>query len=212
MAEYLNTDDLLKLLLSIVCGGAIGFEREYKNKSAGFRTIILICMGSTVFSLISHHTNDDRIASTVVTGIGFIGAGVIFKDELWLKGLTTSAVIWVSAAIGMLIGMGHNLMGVITTICALIVLSIFNYGEKLIDRVHHRKQFSILFVGNDLQNLHELEQYMKMRGLSSKRMHVSKREAGAFVVIDVFGNKNSILNLNEYMVGLPQIASFQVAY
>lgn len=210
MFEYFDTHDLFKLLLSIFCGGLIGFEREYKNKSAGFRTIILICMGSAAFSIVSNHTNDDRIASTVVTGIGFIGAGVIFKDDLWVKGLTTSAVIWVSAAIGMLIGMGHSLMGAITTLCALAVLSLFNYAETLIDKVHHRKQFSISFSNNDLQNLHELEQHIKMRNLHFRRRHVSKKESGVFAVIDVFGNKNSILNLNEYMVGLPQIVSFQV--
>lgn len=210
MDTALETDELIRLGASIVCGALIGFEREYKNKSAGFRTMILICLGSTIFSIISHNTQDDRIASTVVTGIGFIGAGVIFKDSLWVKGLTTSAVIWVSAAIGMMIGMGHSLMGFICTLCALAILSVFHYVESLIDKVHHQKHFIINFKNTDLQHLHELEQYIKMCDLKSERMYVSKTETGVHVRMDITGNREKILNLNEYMVGLPQIQSFEI--
>ena len=102
--------DMVAMVISIICGGVIGFEREYKNKSAGFRTIILISLGSTIFTIVSQHGagTDDRISANIITGIGFIGAGVIFKDKISIRGLTTAAVIWTSAAIGMTAGIGYH--------------------------------------------------------------------------------------------------------
>ena len=101
MEYILEHEDVISLAISILCGSIIGFEREYNNKSAGFRTVILICLGSTIFTIVSNHGtgSDDRIAANIITGIGFIGAGVIFKDKLSVLGLTTAAVIWTSAGI-----------------------------------------------------------------------------------------------------------------
>src|SRR6266480_3904090 len=94
--------ELLKLFVSLIIGGVIGAEREYHSKSAGFRTIILITLGSTVFTLLSYKLGgaDDawRITANIITGIGFLGAGVIFKDENRVGGLTTATIIWVAAA------------------------------------------------------------------------------------------------------------------
>lgn len=102
----IELEDMVAMLVSIVCGGIIGFEREYRSNSAGFRTIILISLGSTIFTIVSRHGagTDDRISANIITGIGFIGAGVIFKDKFSVSGLTTAAVIWTSAAIGMTTG------------------------------------------------------------------------------------------------------------
>ena len=110
-----EVNDILCVVLSVICGSAIGFEREYRNKTAGFRTIILICLGSTIFTMVSTRAgngSDDRIAANIITGIGFIGAGVIFKDNVSITGLTTAAVIWIAAAIGMVIGVGDYFLGV----------------------------------------------------------------------------------------------------
>src|SRR6478735_8883701 len=89
---------LVKLVLSMCLGALIGAEREYKSKVAGFRTIILITLGSTLFTLVSvalvGQGDPTRIASTVVTGIGFLGEGVIYRETGTIKGITTAAVIW----------------------------------------------------------------------------------------------------------------------
>jgi putative Mg2+ transporter-C (MgtC) family protein len=88
---------LLQLLMVIVVGGLIGAEREYHSKNAGFRTMILICLGSFLFTTFSIHisgSSSDRIASNIVTGIGFLGAGVIFKSDNRINGITTAATIW----------------------------------------------------------------------------------------------------------------------
>ncbi|WP_421828664.1 MgtC/SapB family protein [Larkinella sp.] len=100
-------EDILKLLLAMVLGGLIGAEREYRSKSAGLRTTILICVGSALFTIVSRRfSDDDRIAANIVNGIGFLGAGIIFRQETSVKGLTTAATIWAVAAIGMAVGGG----------------------------------------------------------------------------------------------------------
>src|ERR1700760_4848757 len=94
---------IIRLFLSLLFGAVIGFEREYRSKAAGFRTITMITVGSTLFTINSYMLgapgNPDRIASNIITGIGFIGAGVIFKDGFSVSGLTTASTIWASAAI-----------------------------------------------------------------------------------------------------------------
>lgn len=105
--------DIIKALSSLIVGMLLGAERELKDKAAGFRTITLICLGSTLFTLLSYKLgggeSEDatRIASYVVSGIGFLGAGVIFKDGFSINGLTTASIIWIAAAIGMSIGFGQ---------------------------------------------------------------------------------------------------------
>ena len=93
---------LVQLALVILVGGLIGAEREFRSKSAGFRTMILICLGSYLFTMFSKFMSDtspDRIASNIVTGIGFLGAGVIFKSDNRINGITTAATIWAVAAL-----------------------------------------------------------------------------------------------------------------
>jgi putative Mg2+ transporter-C (MgtC) family protein len=106
--EFL-TEDIYKLLLSFFLGAIIGAEREYRSKSAGLRTMILIAVGSTLFTILSIRVSSDagRIAANIVTGIGFIGAGIIFRENNRVVGITTAAIVWVTAAVGMGIGAGY---------------------------------------------------------------------------------------------------------
>jgi putative Mg2+ transporter-C (MgtC) family protein len=144
----LPPDIIPKLLLSVLIGGAIGAERQYRSKSAGFRTLTLICLGSalfTVFSqLIGAGSNPDRIASNIATGIGFVGAGVIFKGDLGVNGITTAAMIWVTAALGMGIGAGYEWVSTIA--CALILIMLFVFGkmEFWLDRVNQLRNYKIV--------------------------------------------------------------------
>src|SRR6059058_333529 len=111
---------IFRLLLAVAVGGLIGAEREFRSKSAGFRTMILICLGSFLFTTFSKQMeggSTDRIASNIVTGIGFLGAGVIFKSDNRVNGITTAATIWAVAAMGMGIADGlYGLVGVATFI------------------------------------------------------------------------------------------------
>jgi putative Mg2+ transporter-C (MgtC) family protein len=114
--------DTVLVLVSVLCGLIIGQERESKNKPAGLRTVTLICIGSTIFTLVSilivdGGSNDPgRIAAQVVTGIGFLGAGAIIREHGTIVGLTTAATIWVTAAIGVMVGSGYAVAGLALTL------------------------------------------------------------------------------------------------
>jgi putative Mg2+ transporter-C (MgtC) family protein len=103
MNFQLDEEFAWRILISFLIGTAIGFEREYRSKAAGLRTMIMICLGSTMFtelSMIISPSSPDRIASTILTGIGFLGAGVIFKDGLNVTGLTTATTICREGPVG----------------------------------------------------------------------------------------------------------------
>jgi putative Mg2+ transporter-C (MgtC) family protein len=127
---------LLRVGLAAVLGGAIGFERELREREAGLRTHLLVSVGAALFTLVSAYAWTDwafsterglvfdptRIAAQVVTGIGFLGAGAIIRQGLSVRGLTTAATLWVVAAIGMATGAGYYAAAVITTVLVLVSL------------------------------------------------------------------------------------------
>jgi putative Mg2+ transporter-C (MgtC) family protein len=199
--------DIIKILLAVLCGGILGFEREYQNKSAGFRTIILITLGSTIFTLVSQRIggSDDRIAANIITGIGFIGGGVIFKGSFDVKGLTTAAVIWVAAAIGMLIGIGHSLLGVLLAIFVLLILSLFGKMEDLIDISNYRKQYFLTFDSDDVKNVDRVEDLIKQHKLKIMLKKVSKKDGRLKLSVEVAGNKNNVKKLTGELLLIPEI-------
>lgn len=123
-----NTEILYaaRMILAAVIGGFIGLERERHASDAGIRTFMAISMGSCAFSLISAHVGGDptRIAAQVVTGIGFIGAGVIFQDKGGVAGLTTAATLWATAAVGMASAFGMYVLAIISGGLLLATLSL----------------------------------------------------------------------------------------
>src|ERR1700744_6187325 len=124
MTLTLETTDIIKRGMAVLCGGLLGIERQYKNKTAGFRTIILITLGSALFTIVAQKAGLG-VNINVITGIGFIGAGVVFKDNIGVSGLTTASVIWIAAAIGMAIGAGNFELALASTILTLLVLLLF---------------------------------------------------------------------------------------
>jgi putative Mg2+ transporter-C (MgtC) family protein len=141
-------EDIVKLLISLVIGSIIGAEREYRSKSAGFRTLILVCVGSTLFTIFSIRIglgNPDRIAANIITGIGFLGAGAIFRSDNGVSGLTTATTIWMAAALGMGVGSGEYIICCVGTVVILIVLLVFTRLEKFIDETHQNRNYKLMF-------------------------------------------------------------------
>ncbi|HCW09247.1 MAG TPA: hypothetical protein DGG95_17965, partial [Cytophagales bacterium] len=148
----LDIEIAIRLLLSFAVGTAIGLEREYRSKAAGLRTMIMICVGSTIFTEISIHlgaANPDRLAANIVTGIGFIGGGVIFKDGLSITGITTATTIWISAALGMAVGAGEYFIAIIGSGLVLVVLSLMENIQDIIERWHQSRTYRISFQLNE---------------------------------------------------------------
>lgn len=141
-------DDFIKIISSTAVGALIGLEREYRSKSAGLRTFTLISVGCTIFTILSKKmgliNSPDRIAANVVTGIGFLGAGVIFKMDDRVKGLTTATIIWVTASLGMAIGDGHILLSFFGTIVVYIVLGLFVKLEVMMEKYGRTRNYRIV--------------------------------------------------------------------
>lgn len=169
---------LIRFLLALLWGGVVGAEREYRGKSAGFRTVIMISIGACFFTMMSirigNPGNMDRIASNVVTGIGFLGAGVIFRGENRVNGITTAATIWAVAAVGMGIGAGYYFASACASVLILIVLAILPFCEQLIDRLNQSKDYSVDCVFSD-EGILQFEQLMEQHHLKYKLAKLVKK-------------------------------------
>jgi len=142
-----NVEFWTKIFVSILCGGIIGIERQLRGKPAGIRTSILICLGTQIF--VSHGTSlatgdQYRVLAQVVTGVGFLGAGLMISQEGTVRGVTSAAVIWVLAAIGSTIGLGQYWQAIVFALIAVGVLSGVEYLENSIrwlrSGVHSRQR------------------------------------------------------------------------
>ena len=130
-----NTDTLVRIALSALLGGAIGLEREFHGRAAGVRTHILVCLGSTVMMLASKVSGEPaRLAAGVATGIGFIGAGEIIRMQATVRGLTTAACLWLTASIGIMVGLGIYAIPALVTGVALAALLLLSRLEAYIPR------------------------------------------------------------------------------
>lgn len=135
---------IFRLVLSVALGGLIGFERQMHRRTAGLRTNILVCLGSCLIMILSQYIFDiyrdavpvdpSRIAASIITGIGFLGAGAIIRerDKEAVRGLTTAACLWVVAAIGMAAGCGFYSAALVTTVFTLIVLFVLRHVESML--------------------------------------------------------------------------------
>jgi putative Mg2+ transporter-C (MgtC) family protein len=134
-------DLILRLVVAAVLGGLIGLERETGKRPAGLRTYMLVCLGSALFTMLSIYAfpmagsaarDTARVAAQVVVGIGFLGAGTLWRSRNMVHGLTTAAGLWVVAAIGMAVGSGFVLLAAASTILVLVILSILHRIEQYI--------------------------------------------------------------------------------
>jgi putative Mg2+ transporter-C (MgtC) family protein len=161
-------EDVLRLLCALVVGGCIGAEREYRSKATGFRTMIMICVGAALFTMISLRIGDDRIAANIVNGIGFLGAGIIYKEENRVKGLTTAATVWATSALGMSLGGGHYdiaLVGFGVIMGSLLLLSPLSNRIKLLNQTREYK----VVTAYKNKTLNQYERFFEECGLVPRR-------------------------------------------
>lgn len=172
------TENLIKLGAAILVGGIVGAEREFRDKAAGFRTLILITVGSTLFTIFSMSMDPGftrtRVAANIVTGIGFLGAGAIIREHGRIGGLTTAATIWLSAALGMGIGAGELNFVLISTFAILIVLLVFPRLEIWIDRIRESRTYRITVPTRSVEGVDAIQQALEACELRVNEHHQSK--------------------------------------
>jgi putative Mg2+ transporter-C (MgtC) family protein len=183
------TENIIRVCMAVLAGGVIGAEREFHDKAAGFRTIILITIGSTLFTVFSIAIDPEnsrtRIAANIVTGIGFLGAGAIVRDGGRIAGLTTAATIWLAAALGMGIGAGDLWLVGAATMITMFVLLVFPRFEGWIDRIRESRSYRIV-VAND-GKLEEINETLKGLSLRVLERHIRKSQGETVATWRVIG-------------------------
>ena len=183
-------NDLIKLVAAFVVGLLLGAEREYHDKAAGMRTIILICVGSALFTIFSVRIAGDkdpgRIAAQIVSGIGFLGAGVILQRRGQVLGLTTASTIWVAAALGIGMGVGYILFTVIAGLLVIFVLAALPVFERLLQGANAFKLYKIT-VQQDEGEAERVQKLFENNGLTVREIGRAKARDSIILNWDVAG-------------------------
>ncbi|MDI6801910.1 MAG: MgtC/SapB family protein [Thermodesulfovibrionales bacterium] len=189
-------EDFLKLFIAAILGGLIGIERQISGQSAGFRTQLLVCLGSCLFTILSIHAYETygksadpgRIAAQVIVGIGFIGAGAILRfGKSYIRGLTTAASLWIVSAIGMSVGFGeYSISGFATLISIVSLLTLRNIENILpinryIDitikmRDSEKLKFGKIISGYDLKILESKFRFVKDQNIVEEQVTIKYKE------------------------------------
>lgn len=211
-------DNLIKLIIAAVLGGLIGIERQVGGQYAGFRTQLLVCLGSCLFTIASLHvhevygknTDPSRIAAQIVVGIGFLGAGVILKHGVTIRGLTTAATLWIVSAIGMAVGLGQYLIALFTFFLVFLTLVIFRNIEDLFPR----NRYSTLLIrskGVDELKISEFLKEFNVKILDSKVRFYKKR---GFIEQEFsirYRNDSQLREFLKILKDMPDILEFHVS-
>lgn len=203
-------DDLIKIVTAFVAGTLLGIEREYRDKPVGLRTLTLITVGSALLSMLNltlDAQSHDRIAANIVTGIGFLGGGVIFKSEINVHGLTSAATIWIAAAIGMAIGFGNYWLAVATLGLTLVTLTILIRADKFLDEKKKTKKFTFVF-DSSAYKLSSLEREFEKRNISFRRYKLSKEEDRVKVEYHLKIDKSEYDNFLGFLFDSPMFKYF----
>lgn len=210
--EYI--DIFIRILSALLLGFAIGLEREMTNKYAGLRTNILVCLGACIFTIISIYgfptfadgdnvivsqatgvRDTARIAAQVVTGIGFIGAGTVFRHGATIFGLTTAATLWIAASIGMACGAGLYFVAILGTVLSILTLVSIRVFERnvLVSSAKNTKRLKVNISclsekSDDIYN-YLVEHYTHLREISKKLNKQDENLTKINVILDVVGKK-----------------------
>lgn len=217
---------LLPLFAALCAGALIGLERTVHGRPAGFRTHALVCLASSLLMLVTTHQvglmhgipleamriDPTRMAQGIMTGIGFLGAGVVMKEGLSIRGLTTAASIWITAAIGILAGIGFYFPTIVATLFTLLVLSLFRWIERSLPALHFG-QVVIRFAHNNIMPQRALTELIEQHGVSCFNPSYASRDSGQcfeYVMTTRTRNHDNYRHLAESLSSMPQVREFSI--
>ncbi len=204
--------DVIKLLAAFLIGGLVGAEREFHDKAAGLRTIILICVGACLFTIFSVKIAADkdpgRIAAQVVTGVGFLGAGVILHRQGQVRGLTTASTIWIAAALGVGVGVGYILYTLIAAILAIFVLWVLPRVEAMLEGASTFRAYRIT-TALSAKRQPQVGRILQEAGLRGKQERRLKRESELISVWWAAGNPGAHEKAITALIADPDVKSLE---
>jgi putative Mg2+ transporter-C (MgtC) family protein len=206
-------EEAAQVSIAFIIGAVIGLEREFRSKPAGFRTMIFICVGSCLYTILSKESNTispDRIASNIVTGIGFIGAGVIFKEGISVNGLTTAALIWITAALGMAIGYHNYPLAVVVSSMVVIALFVLEPVQRFINRLHKVKDYKIRTGDTSDEFKNEMEKFFALHDIDFRCMKMNKENNDAVYLYRIGAPKHDYDIVNEFLLKHKGVKSFDI--
>lgn len=202
---------LIKLALALILGGALGMERQYHDKPAGYATNCLICLGAMLFTVLSQYMgyaggDPGRIAAQVVTGVGFIGAGAILRDGNKISGITTAAGVWLVAAIGMAIGYGEYIWATLCTASLLLVQLGVRKTLKLVEFV---KRYDTIFLTCEpkWETVEKICKTIENQHVSILKQDVSKQDNLFHVSIVATFTGHEFQNITRDLLEMPEVHS-----
>ena len=192
-------DMVFRLLVAVGCSAAIGFERETAQKVAGLRTHTLVGVGAATFTIVSiigfSGGDEARVAAQIVTGIGFLGAGAIFREGAFVTGLTTAAGLWTVAAVGMAAGAGSYALALISTLVVMAVLLIFHRIDASITRRRARVKDKLRIDLDDVGQLSPILKFARKIDPDIQQIDFTRlREGRARLVIEVDPDQEAMLS------------------
>jgi len=217
----------IRIVGALLIGAAIGLERSLRGRPAGFRTHALVCVASSLLMIVAVYQNEwmtevtveairtdpTRLAQGIMTGIGFLGAGVIFKEGLTVRGLTTAASIWITASIGILVGIGFWFPAIVGTLATLVILSAFRFIEGKLPvefYAHHHVRFKREAVmGED-----ELRELVGNHGFSIANLHSRLINGGDYFeyrMVIRSRDRASAEALSQHLLALPHVIEFRIS-
>ena len=214
MEDHFELMDIYKALLAVAAGLILGLERELKDKAAGLKTITIITLGAALFSIISYKIGGiDRgtaIASYVVSGVGFLGAGVIFKDGFTVSGLTTAGIIWLAAAIGMSIGFGEFYMAATFLGAALLTIFVLT---PIVNALFNPKKSRVLEFEIDKNHRDEKEAIIdifKSRGIKVEERKIELKDGQVLITLELVLKEKELNWLQDYLLENKTVISFSL--
>jgi putative Mg2+ transporter-C (MgtC) family protein len=213
MADTWEMIDVYKALLATMAGVILGMERELKDKAAGLKTITVICLGSALFTIVSYKIGapegeSTRIASYIVSGIGFLGAGVIFKDQLTVSGLTTAGIIWLAAAVGTAIGFGEFYLAGIFMAAALLIVYLSPLINRIFRPTKQTRPLTIVILKKDLHQKEIILSTIAKQGIRIEEKKLEAKEDKLIVTVETVVELKKKKWLEEYLVNNTIIESF----
>lgn len=213
MNDHWEWADILKTVLALGAGMLLGLERELKDKAAGLKTISIICLGATLFAIISYKvggTEDTRIASYIVSGVGFIGAGVIFKDGFSISGLTTAGIIWLAAAIGTSIGFGEFFLAATFLVISLALIYSSPFINKLLKQKRQTRYLEFEISKNDIEQKKEILAAISQRRIKVEEKQISLKDGIVKVTTEIDLRQPAIKWLEQYLLHHESILAFSL--